>query len=84
MIYFFSLLIGYIFVLLVYRIIRYRLTKYNRENVGLSVIVSLQIIVMHREYLHSLIIFGFLVVVALIFLILFIYGLVHTKEPHPL
>lgn len=81
MIYFGGFLLVFIFALLAYRIIRYKLTKYNRENMGLSVIAGIQIVIYHAEYIQSTVVYILLLSAVLIFTALFLYGLMFKSNP---
>ncbi|ACS99385.1 hypothetical protein [Paenibacillus sp. JDR-2] len=75
MIYFGSVILGFIFILLTYRIFRYKLTKYNRENIGLSMIACVELIVFRGEFVKYRVAYILLISAALLFAVLFLYGL---------
>ncbi|WP_201006653.1 hypothetical protein [Paenibacillus glycanilyticus] len=80
MIYLGSVILGFIFILLIYRIFRYKLTKYNRENVGLSMIACLELVVFRREFVEYRAAYILLVSVALLFAAVFGYGLLFKNN----
>ena len=80
MIYLGSFILGVIFILLIYRIIRYKLRKYNRENVGLSMIACMELVVFRREFVEYQAAYILLISAALLFVIMFLYGLLFKSN----
>ncbi|WP_336775820.1 hypothetical protein [Paenibacillus sp. MMO-58] len=80
MIYFGSVILGFIFILLIYRIFRYKLTKYNRENVGLSMIACVELIVFRGEFVKYRVAYILLISAALLFAVVFFYGLLFKSN----
>ncbi|NIK69498.1 MULTISPECIES: hypothetical protein [unclassified Paenibacillus] len=74
MIYFGSVILGFIFILLAYRLLRYKLTKYNRENIGLSMIACVELVVFRGEFVKYQVAYILLISAALLSAIVFLYG----------
>lgn len=80
MMYFGLTAMAFIFLLLIFRLIKYKLTKYNREHFGLSAIFIWLNVSFHREFDYPNLFFGFILAIGLILLLLFIYGLYLNKS----
>jgi apolipoprotein N-acyltransferase len=80
MMYFGFTAMAFIFLLLIFRLIRYKLTKYNREHFGLSAIFIWLNVSFHKEFDYPNFFFGFILAIGLILLLLFMYGLYFNKR----